>query len=256
MFKLYAKLKAVKRILKAKKNEIFGGLDQRVIQARNELIKAQSSFLSSHGNESIHRRVKECRLLYISISSAEENFLKQKSRINWLNLWDGNTSYFHKTTKLRNSSNLIKVIKDDNGNKVVDMKGIKEVVIGFYMRLLGSSDHHFSEAKASRVSQLVKKKFPPLCVFNMAANVSREEIRKTIFSMNKGKAPGPDGYSASFYHKAWTVIGEDVTDAILEFFSTGKLLKETNATIITLVPKKSNPEVMGDYRPISCCNLV
>jgi hypothetical protein len=77
-----------------------------------------------------------------------------------------------------------------------------------------------------------------------------------FFSMNKGKAPGPDGFLAGFYHKAWPVIGEDVTDAILEFFSTGKLLKEVNATIITLVPKKSNPEIMGDYSPISCCNLV
>lgn len=29
-----------------------------------------------------------------------------------------------------------------------------------------------------------------------------------------------------------------------------------NATIITLVPKKSNPTFMRDYRPISCCNLI
>jgi hypothetical protein len=32
----------------------------------------------------------------------------------------------------------------------------------------------------------------------------------------------------------------------LEFFSASRLLKEVNATIITLVPKKKNPEVMGE----------
>jgi hypothetical protein len=34
------------------------------------------------------------------------------------------------------------------------------------------------------------------------------------------------------------------------------LLKEVNATIITLVPKKINPSSMGDFRPISCCNVI
>jgi hypothetical protein len=68
--------------------------------------------MASHGDEAIHRKDKECRHYYISISSAKENFLKQKSRINWLNLGDGNSAYFHKTIKVRNSSNLIKVIKD------------------------------------------------------------------------------------------------------------------------------------------------
>jgi hypothetical protein len=89
----------------------------------------------------------------------------------------------------------------------------------------------------------------------MQAGVTREEIRRVIFSMKQSKAPGPDGFSAGFFQKAWPVVGEDVMDAILEFFSSGNLLREVNSTIITLVPKKKNPAVMGDYRPISCYNF-
>ena len=40
------------------------------------------------------------------------------------------------------------------------------------------------------------------------------------------------------------------------FFQSGKLLKATNATIIRLVPKKVNSSKMGDFCPISCCNLI
>jgi hypothetical protein len=45
-------------------------------------------------------------------------------------------------------------------------------------------------------------------------------------------------------------------DAIKGFFNYGSLLREVNATIISLVPKKVNPFAMGDFRPITCCNVI
>jgi hypothetical protein len=47
-----------------------------------------------------------------------------------------------------------------------------------------------------------------------------------------------------------------VCEAVLKFFHHCKLLKEVNSTIITLVPKRKNPSCMGDYRAISCCNII
>ena len=34
------------------------------------------------------------------------------------------------------------------------------------------------------------------------------------------------------------------------------MLKEINSTIITLVPKVDCPNIVGDFRPIACCNVV
>ncbi|XP_062145358.1 uncharacterized protein LOC133852602 [Alnus glutinosa] len=90
----------------------------------------------------------------------------------------------------------------------------------------------------------------------MAANVTPVDIKKVIFAMNKHKAPGLDGFSAGFYQRAWAIVRQDVLDAVLEFFQTCSLLKRVNTTIITLVPKKKNSATMGDYRPISCCNII
>jgi hypothetical protein len=39
----------------------------------------------------------------------------------WLNLGDGNNEFFHKSVKARNSSNLIKILKVEDGNRVEDM---------------------------------------------------------------------------------------------------------------------------------------
>jgi hypothetical protein len=122
MFQLYTKFKVVKQILIIKNKEIFCGLRQRVIKARQDLDVAQAAFINSHGSMRCRLRENECLHHYVSISLAEEKFLKQKSRVQWLNLRNSNTSFFflHKMVKVRNSSNLIKSIKDEAGVVVDD----------------------------------------------------------------------------------------------------------------------------------------
>jgi hypothetical protein len=82
------------------------------------------------------------------------------------------------------------------------------------------------------------------------------EVKNTIFSMKPNKAPGPDGYTADFYQSSWHIVGDDVVSAVQNLFVTGRLLKEVNATILTLIPKKPNASVMGDFRPIACSNVL
>lgn len=47
-----------------------------------------------------------------------------------------------------------------------------------------------------------------------------------------------------------------MTLAILQFFETGKLLKEINCTTVTLIPKVVDPNYMKEFRPIACCSTV
>lgn len=77
-----------------------------------------------------------------------------------------------------------------------------------------------------------------------------------MFSIPGSKAPGLDGYNNHFFKQYWEVIGEVVTDAILDFFQNGKLLTELNVTTITLVPKIKVPSTTGDYKPIVCCSTI
>ncbi|GJX82525.1 RNA-directed DNA polymerase, eukaryota, reverse transcriptase zinc-binding domain protein [Tanacetum coccineum] len=88
--------------------------------------------------------------------------------------------------------------------------------------------------------------------FAMVNDVSDQEIRTTMYSIDDCKAPGPDGYSACFFKKAWSVIGNDVCLAIKEFFKSGKLLWEVNSTMIVLIPKVHQPNLITEFRPIAC----
>lgn len=62
-----------------------------------------------------------------------------------------------------------------------------------------------------------------------------------MFSIHANKSPGLDGYGSHFYKASWNEVGEDVAQVALSFFSSRKILKEINATSITLIPKIKCP---------------
>lgn len=55
---------------------------------------------------------------------------------------------------------------------------------------------------------------------------------------------------------AWKWIGGDVTKIVQDFYDCGNIHPKLNETIIALIPKKSNPMIPQDFRPISLCNVI
>jgi len=59
-----------------------------------------------------------------------------------------------------------------------------------------------------------------------------------------------------FYQKIWSLSGECVTQAVLNFLNLGITPPDFNDTHIVLIPKVKNPRKITDYRPISLCNVI
>ncbi|KAL0440100.1 UNVERIFIED_CONTAM: hypothetical protein Slati_2493000 [Sesamum latifolium] len=51
-------------------------------------------------------------------------------------------------------------------------------------------------------------------------------------------------------------MGDQVCSAVMDFFKSGRLLRQLNHSIIALVPKSEHSPTVADYRPISCCNMI
>ncbi|KAK4380914.1 hypothetical protein Sango_3020500 [Sesamum angolense] len=90
----------------------------------------------------------------------------------------------------------------------------------------------------------------------ISAAVTQTEIKEAIFDIDEDSAPGPDGYTSAFFKAAWPVVGEDISEAVNEFFRTGRLLKQINATLLVLIPKVQMPSQVSDYRSIAYCNVL
>ncbi|KAL0434329.1 UNVERIFIED_CONTAM: hypothetical protein Slati_2767200 [Sesamum latifolium] len=90
----------------------------------------------------------------------------------------------------------------------------------------------------------------------MIRPMDRAEIKEALFDIHEDKAPGPDGFSSGFLKAAWPIIGNEITAAVQDFFHTRKLLKQINATVLSLIPKVASPNTISEFRPITCCNVL
>ncbi|CAM8952029.1 unnamed protein product [Rhodiola kirilowii] len=84
---------------------------------------------------------------------------------------------------------------------------------------------------------------------------SDTEVREAVFQMCPTKAPGLDGFSALFYQRSWNLIKVKVSKQIISMINSGLLEEGVNKTLITLIPKVKDPKTVGDYRPVSLCNV-
>ncbi|KAL0331543.1 UNVERIFIED_CONTAM: hypothetical protein Sangu_1699800 [Sesamum angustifolium] len=51
-------------------------------------------------------------------------------------------------------------------------------------------------------------------------------------------------------------MGDLVCRAIMDFFRSGRMLRQLNHTILALMIKSENSPSVADYQPISCCNVI
>ncbi|GKF38833.1 protein LAZ1, partial [Tanacetum coccineum] len=181
----------------------------------------------------------------------DERFLKQKAKLEWLDVGDSNSAYFHKSIKCRNQRSRIELILNSNN---VEISGnlVLDVFVSHYEQFLGTP----MDCNTLNVEGLFSKTVPMDIASNMVRPVTNEEIKAAMFDIRDGKAPRPDGYTFVFFKKGWSIVGPDICNAVRDFFFDGQILKEINHTFLALIPKVSTPLKVNDYRPISCCNVI
>lgn len=84
----------------------------------------------------------------------------------------------------------------------------------------------------------------------------KDEFRKALFQMHPDKASGHDGFNLSFSPKIFGCFGDGIYEAGISWFENGVFTLDLNDTIITIVPKYSEPATMKDLRSIALCNMV
>ncbi|GJY59365.1 hypothetical protein Tco_0459257 [Tanacetum coccineum] len=142
-------------------------------------------------------------------------------------------------------------ICNEKGEKF-EGKDVAEQFVSHFKRFLGAK----KEIDDLDDSNLFHKKISHEDAINMVIWVTDKKIKEAMFDIGDNKAPGPDGFTSTFFKNSWNIVGKEVCLDVQEFFKTGKLLGEISATVISLILKIQQPNKVFDFRPIACCNVL
>ena len=87
----------------------------------------------------------------------------------------------------------------------------------------------------------------------MDSLITQAEVEWTLNSFSNNKAPGLDGIPSEVLREL-TPIASRLTDLFNVWFLEGSIPKELTEGVVTLLHKKGDPALIGNYRPITLLN--
>lgn len=116
---------------------------------------------------------------------------------------------------------------------------------------------HFSSLFSEvvwRIPVLDRISFPsvsPAENSDLIGTFSLEEVELAVESCDGNKCLGSDGFHLNFIQNFWDTVKGDVLGMVQEFYVHAKLTKGITSYFLALIPKRDNPQRLGDFRPIS-----
>ena len=178
--------------------------------------------------------------------------MRHRSRIQWLAEGDSNTQFFQRKTSGRRAKNNISKLERGDGSVSSDPGELADMATAFYSNLYTSEGTICMEEVLSHIPWKVGANLNA----RLNAEYTKEEVKEALFQMFPTKAPGPDGFPAHFFQRHWELCGDEVTDMVLRVLKGEDSPEEINKTFIVLIPKIASPKNLGQFRPISLCNVI
>jgi hypothetical protein len=248
MSQLWHKVKSCWHRLGTRSRQCFGSVRRMLAKKRTQLVDAELQ--SMRGGD--HNQVILLRNEIGQLLLKEEKMWSQRSRTRWLHEGDRNTLFFHSRASQRRRRNEILGLRNDEGDWCDRPDQVARIALDFFQQLF----HSINPQEILNITSTIA----PVVTEDMNSHLSQdftaEEVETAIKQMAPLTAPGPDGMPPLFYQSFWSLIGGEVTAAVLSSLNSGKIFQAINHTYITLIPKVKSLESMTDYRPISLCNVV
>ncbi|KAM0889934.1 hypothetical protein ACQ4PT_027390 [Festuca glaucescens] len=174
---------------------------------------------------------RELKKKYLGLCSLQRTIAHQRSRINWLKEGEANSKKIHLHANHHRRKNFISQIRH-NDTLLVDQKLIEEAFTSHFEEAFGAPpDRAFS-------LNLEGLDLPRFDLSQLDAIFTEEEVLLAIKDLPGDRAPGPDGFTGSFFKTCWTTIKNDIM-AAFQAVHSGRAhgFEKINNAFVILFPK-------------------
>ncbi|XP_057774892.1 uncharacterized protein LOC130993874 [Salvia miltiorrhiza] len=246
------KLKKLCYDIKVWNKDVFGNVDNSIGEFQNHLAVTQNQISENGYNDELFDEEIRLQAELNVVLSRKNNFLQQKSRASWLQDGDRNTTFFHRMIKFKRRNTLITRLNID-GVDVYDPSIIEQHIIGHFSALF--MDDGSPSADPLEIEALIDVAVSDAQNNFLVSIPEESEIAAEVFGMDANSAPGPDGFSGSFFQTCWEIIKTDVVSVVQTFFRSSYLPTGCNSSTMILIPKKKEVSTVADLRPIVLSNF-
>ncbi|XP_061959708.1 uncharacterized protein LOC133680748 [Populus nigra] len=136
MFQFTTKLRRLKNVLRKLHLHHTSSITHSVAKAKTDWEAAQFHLDEHPTSYSAQSNEREMVAQYMQLCKDEESYFKQKSRVQWLQIGDRNTLFFHKSLLHHQVRNRIHSLQDENGILVHDPYDIGKMTSTYFENLL------------------------------------------------------------------------------------------------------------------------
>lgn len=186
----------------------------------------------------------------IRLLGYQNAYWKKRNTCRYAVKGEENTKYFHARATERYRRNVITNLTLENGVTTEDHNEKAAAFFTAFKNRMGVASQPTYDFSLQDLVSFV----PGL--EELSAPFTNDEIDRIIKLIPSDRAPGPDGFTGQFLKVCWDIIKPDFYKLCQDFWEGNISLECLNTSLITLVPKKLNPEKVNDFRPISLLNCV
>ena len=223
-----------------------------IIQSRSKRSRLQEldNIFKSNTSNITPAMQQEYDLLY----SDKVHGAQIRSRAKWVEEGEKNTKFFLGLEKRHQTNNSIYQLLDDTGDLKDDNDGIMTTCRSFYKSLYNNdanNQHNIMNYLSSCDNNTLTDQQAQIC----EGQITMLECENAIIKMKRNKSPGLDGLPVEFYSKFWSLIKDIVIDVYNECFQEGELSTSQKRSVISLMFKKGDRQLLKNYRPLSLTNV-
>ena len=217
-----------------------------------EINKLNGIFSSRKGEEDLER-LEDAQRQLEEIRKPIIQGLITRSRVNWYEEGEKCSKYFLSLEKRNAERNSIHCLKYQDRlitNKEEIIKHFSDNLQSKYLNNVDRSDprdyllNSITSKLSDRQRDVLDK---PLSI---------QELHSALLSMKKGRSPGSNGFTSSFFRHFWDVVGIFLFRAVNEGLQNGTAILSHCESVVTLIPKQGKPrDLLKGWRPISLLNV-